>query len=61
MTAPVPGSPALPGLSDLPDEIAQARAVLDGVPGRPLAEHVPAYDEVHRLLSDALATLDGRP
>ncbi len=35
-----------------------AEAVLDTLAERPLAEHVEAYDEVHRLLQDALAALD---
>ena len=35
-----------------------AEAVLETIAGRPLGEHVEAYDEVHRLLQDALAALD---
>lgn len=40
------------------DTIAQAQAVLDAIGERPLSEHVAGYDEVHRLLQDALAALD---
>ncbi len=39
-------------------EVAQALAVLHGLEDRPVAEHVAAFDEVHRRLQDALATLD---
>ena len=38
--------------------IDDAEQVLDTVGERPLHEHVGAYDEVHRLLQDALAALD---
>lgn len=31
---------------------------LDGLDDAPLTEHVAAYDEVHRLLQDALADVD---
>lgn len=31
---------------------------LDGVAQLPVEEHVAVFDEVHRLLQDALATLD---
>ena len=31
---------------------------LDTLPARPVHEHVQVYDEVHRLLQDALASLD---
>ena len=32
---------------------------LAALDGEPLADHVAGYDEVHRLLQDALADLDG--
>ncbi|GAC1444126.1 MAG: hypothetical protein NVS3B26_11180 [Mycobacteriales bacterium] len=35
-----------------------ALARLTDLDERPVAEHVAAYDEVHRLLQDALAALD---
>jgi hypothetical protein len=35
-----------------------ALARLDDLEERPVAEHVAIYDEVHRLLQDALAALD---
>ncbi len=38
--------------------IDDAEQVLETVAERPLGEHVGAYDEVHRLLQDALAALD---
>ena len=31
---------------------------LEALAERPVAEHVAVYDEVHRLLQDALAALD---
>jgi hypothetical protein len=31
---------------------------LAGLPERPVMEHVAVFDEVHRLLQDALAALD---
>ena len=43
----------------MPEDVAeQVRVRLDGLAERPLGEHVPAYDEVHRLLQDALSRLD---
>jgi hypothetical protein len=38
--------------------VDEAVALLDGLADRPVAEHVPVLDEVHRRLQDALATLD---
>ncbi|MCU1520406.1 MAG: hypothetical protein JWN19_791, partial [Arthrobacter sp.] len=43
-----------------PPAVAAALAALDGVADRPLDEHVEVFDEVHRRLQDALATLDER-
>lgn len=31
---------------------------LEALESRPVGEHVEVFDEVHRLLQDALATLD---
>lgn len=42
----------------VPDVVEQVRTRLDGVSEVPLAEQVPVYDAVHRLLQDALARLD---
>ena len=42
----------------VPDVVEQVRARLDGVAQVPPAEQVPVFDEVHRLLQDALARLD---
>ncbi len=53
--APVPGDPAA-----LPPQVASALARLEGVEDVPVGEHVAVYDEVHRLLQDALASLDER-
>jgi hypothetical protein len=39
-----------------PVDVALAR--LEELQDQPVAEHVAVYDEVHRLLQDALATLD---
>ncbi|MFN2522212.1 MAG: hypothetical protein ABR614_02725 [Mycobacteriales bacterium] len=38
--------------------VDDALGCLDGLEQRPVAEHVAVYDEVHRLLQDALAALD---
>ena len=35
-----------------------ALARLEDLTERPVSEHVAVYDEVHRLLQDALAALD---
>ncbi len=44
--------------SAVPPGVAQALARLTGLDGRPVGEHVEVFDGVHRLLQDALATLD---
>ncbi len=41
-----------------PPAVVAALSRLDGLEDRPTAEHVEVFDEVHRLLQDALATLD---
>lgn len=38
--------------------VAQALARLDELPGAPVGAHVTIFDAVHRLLQDAIATLD---
>ena len=38
--------------------VATALTRLEGLDGTPVSEHVEVFDEVHRLLQDALATLD---
>ncbi len=40
------------------ERVEQALAVLADVEDRPVGEHVAAYERAHRLLQDALATLD---
>jgi len=40
------------------DSVATALSRLDHVQDRPVSEHVAVYDEVHRMLQDALAALD---
>lgn len=43
----------------MPDlTVEAALAVLDTLDDRPVAEHVEAFDAVHRALQDALVTLD---
>ena len=48
MPEPLPGS----------DVVADVDRRLAGLVGRPPGEHVAAYEQVHRLLQDALARLD---
>jgi hypothetical protein len=40
------------------DQVAAALELLDGLDDKPVAEHVDVFDQVHRSLQDALATLD---
>jgi hypothetical protein len=42
----------------VPEQVDRALALLDGLDGLPVAEHVEVFDQVHRSLQDALATLD---
>ncbi len=45
-----------PGVEDVRDpRIAAAVARLDGLTDTPLVEHVEVYEDVHRVLQDALA------
>ena len=54
MTAAMPGPiPAPP--PDHERAVGQAMAALEGIEGRPLGEHVAAFERVHAALSDALA------
>jgi len=54
--AAVPGPPV--GVAAVPVGVAQALERLDDLAQRPVAAHVEVFDGVHRLLQDALATLD---
>ncbi len=58
MTVPRPSDtrpprPATPAALQV--DVDTAMAGLDGLDGRPLAEHVPAFERVHAALGDALA------
>lgn len=53
---PVPGPP--PAVDAVPVGVQQALARLEELDGKPVPEHVEVFDGVHRLLQDALATLD---
>ncbi|CAN5303805.1 hypothetical protein BH24ACT10_BH24ACT10_04180 [soil metagenome] len=44
-------------MSDVPG-VAAALSRLSALDASPVSEHVEVFDEVHRLLQDALATLD---
>ena len=46
-----------PGVSEVPG-VATGLTRLEALDGTPVSEHVELFDEVHRLLQDALATLD---
>lgn len=55
-TPPVPGPPRPAGPQAEPAVVvAQAMAGLDGLTGRPPAEHVDAFERVHAALGEALA------
>jgi hypothetical protein len=43
---------------DVPRGVLAARERLQALDGLPVPEHVEAFDQVHRLLQDALASLD---
>lgn len=58
---PGPGQavPSRPGPGQaVPPGVLQALDRLAALDGAPVSEHVAAFDRVHRLLQDALATLD---
>jgi hypothetical protein len=42
----------------VPEQVERALELLDGLDDKPVAEHVEVFDQVHRSLQDALATLD---
>jgi hypothetical protein len=42
----------------VPEQVDTALALLDGLDELPVAVHVEVFDQVHRSLQDALATLD---
>ncbi len=44
-------------MSEVP-AVAAALARLESLDGTPVADHVEVFDATHRLLQDALATLD---
>jgi hypothetical protein len=57
LAVPRPGPPVPtpdPGVT----AAEEATARLNGLPGRPVAEHVEEYEAVHRALQGALATID---
>ncbi|MEX2290844.1 MAG: hypothetical protein WD794_11035 [Mycobacteriales bacterium] len=45
-------------MNEVPAGVATALSRLEALGGRPVSEHVEVFDEAHRLLQDALATLD---
>ena len=45
-------------VADVPQAVLAARERLTALDDAPVPEHVEVFDEVHRLLQDALATLD---
>jgi len=45
-------------VTDLPPAVGEALHRLEDLEQLPVAEHVDVFDAVHRLLQDALATLD---
>jgi hypothetical protein len=61
MTVPKPGPPptARPRPADPHHGVERAMAALDGLAGRPLAEHVEVFERVHAALGEALASPAG--
>jgi hypothetical protein len=57
MNVPLPGPPPRP--DDPQERVQRALTALDGLDGRPLAEHVAVFDDLHTALSDALAGPSG--
>jgi hypothetical protein len=57
MTVPLPGPPPRP--VDPQERVHRALAPLDELDGRPLADHVEIFEELHAALSDALAAPTG--
>jgi len=53
---PRPGP--VPGATSGVAQVEEARALLEGLEGAAVAEHVAVFDAVHRRLQDALASLD---
>jgi hypothetical protein len=53
MTVPTPGPPDRP--VDPQERVRRALVPLDDLAGRPLADHVAIFEELHGALSDALA------
>jgi hypothetical protein len=51
VSEPSTSAPAAPA-------VAAASVRLETLEGQPVSAHVEVFDEVHRLLQDALATLD---
>ncbi len=47
-----------PAVLDTLPAVRGALSRLEALDAQPVAEHVEIFDEVHRLLQDALATLD---
>jgi hypothetical protein len=43
---------------EVPPGVLAARQRLQALDGVPVPEHVEAFDQVHRLLQDALASID---
>jgi hypothetical protein len=50
--------PPDPTTAAAPPAVAAALGRLGALDGCPVGQHVEVFDEVHRLLQDALATLD---
>jgi hypothetical protein len=42
----------------VPEQVDVALALLDQLDAAPVGEHVEVFDQVHRSLQDALASLD---
>ena len=57
--SPLPSDLGAPAPGSAREAVDEALARLQALPERPVSEHVSIYEDVHRLLQDALADVDG--
>ena len=57
--APLPSDLGAPAPGSAREAVDEALSRLQQLSERPVTEHVAIYEDVHRLLQDALADVDG--